>query len=76
MFPTEMAAGFVVHGKVIGHCIASSSRYARLGAGKMAVAKLENWTKLEFQQMTGCDCGPIEEGKVVADNMDTHPITK
>ncbi len=55
-FATKVAAGFLVHGRVIGHGLAESSRYARIAAAKQALAKLENLSVESFHVLTGCDC--------------------
>jgi endoribonuclease Dicer len=55
-FATKVAAGFLVHGRVLGHGIAESGRYAKIAAAKQALAKLDTLSVEAFRAMTGCDC--------------------
>ncbi|KJR82385.1 endoribonuclease Dicer [Sporothrix schenckii 1099-18] len=68
-FATKAAAGFLVHGRVLGHGIAESGRYAKIAAAKQALAKLDSLGVEAFRALTGCDCHVEAEAETVAEVM-------
>ncbi|CAK7231798.1 Dicer-like protein 1 [Sporothrix curviconia] len=66
-FATKVAAGFLVHGRVLGHGIAESGRYAKIAAAKQALGKLDSLSVDAFRAMTGCDCRVEAEAEAVAE---------
>ncbi|CAK7207002.1 Dicer-like protein 1 [Sporothrix eucalyptigena] len=66
-FATKVAAGFLVHGRVIGHGIAESGRYAKIAAAKQALGKLDSLSVDAFRAMTGCHCQVEAEAEVVTE---------
>lgn len=66
-FASKVAAGFLVHGQVIGHGMADSGRYAKIGAAKKALAKLSTLSMSAFQALTGCQCNSRPEATAETD---------
>lgn len=66
-FATKVAAGFLVHGRVLGHGMAESGRYAKIAAAKQALSKLDNLSVDAFRAITGCDCRVEAEAEAVAE---------
>ncbi|EFX03018.1 rnase3 domain containing protein [Grosmannia clavigera kw1407] len=66
-FATKVAAGFLVHGQVVGHGIAESGRYAKIGAAKKALAKFSTLSISAFQTLTGCQCSSEPEAVIETD---------
>ncbi|KAL1892497.1 Dicer-like protein 1 [Sporothrix stenoceras] len=66
-FATKVAAGFLVHGRVLGYGMAESGRYAKIAAAKQALVKLDSLSVEVFRAMTGCDCRVKAEAEAVAD---------
>jgi endoribonuclease Dicer len=57
---TQVAAGFLVHGRVVAHGTAASGRYAKVAAAKMALRTLEALAVDAFRRQMGCDCAERE----------------
>ncbi|CAK7220492.1 Dicer-like protein 1 [Sporothrix bragantina] len=66
-FATKVAAGFLVHGRVLGHGMAESGRYAKIAAAKQALGKLDSLSFDAFRAMTGCDCRVEAEAEAVTE---------
>ncbi|CAK7565274.1 MAG: Dicer-like protein 1 [Sporothrix epigloea] len=65
VFATKVAAGILVHGRVLGHGMAESGRYAKVAAAKKALENLDSLDIDAFRAMTGCDCQTEAEAGVV-----------
>lgn len=61
----QVVCGAWVHGKMLAHAVAASSRYAKLAVAREAVRLLEGMEKEEFRVRFGCTClmGVDEEQK-------------
>jgi endoribonuclease Dicer len=68
---TQVHAGFMVHGVVVGYGISESGRSAKLAAAKKTLAKLEGMNALDFWKMTGCDCNSSKDAEI-DDSEDVH----
>jgi len=58
--PTVVAM-VTIHNKVVSDFQAESSRYAKIGAAKKALALLEGLPVTEFREKYECECKPVEE---------------
>lgn len=61
---TKVAAGILIHGRVVDGAVRESGRYAKTAAARVVVEKLKKMTKEQFLKEYGCDCKP---GEVVTD---------
>lgn len=52
----QVVCGAWVHGKMLAHAMAASSRYAKLAAAREAVRVLEGMEREGFRGRFGCDC--------------------
>ncbi|KAF7911515.1 uncharacterized protein EAE98_011985 [Botrytis deweyae] len=62
-----VVCGVIVHNKVVSTATAESMRYARVGAARKALVKLEGMSVREFREEYGCACkGDVvdEEGNI------------
>ncbi|OAA62582.1 Ribonuclease III [Niveomyces insectorum RCEF 264] len=66
-FATQVAAGFLVHGHVVGSGVAESGRYAKVAAAKQALAQLDSLCVEAFRALTGCNCPTEADADVDAD---------
>lgn len=61
-----VAAGVMVHERVVAHAHRSSLRYARVGASRVALGLLKGMSREEFRSEYGCTCAVVEgEGEGV-----------
>ena len=58
--PTVVAM-VTIHNKIVSDFQAESSRYAKIGAAKKALALLEGLPLMEFREKYECECKPVEE---------------
>lgn len=55
---TRVAAGLLIHTRVVAVATRESGRYAKVAAARLALDKLRGMTKQEFIDAYGCDCKP------------------
>jgi len=66
-----VVAGVLIHGKVWGEDVGSSSRYVKLRASANCLKLVEGISVVVFREQFGCDCGPAGEGDV---HNDAHGV--
>ncbi|KAK2613566.1 hypothetical protein N8I77_000473 [Diaporthe amygdali] len=65
---TKVAAGILIHGRVVDGAVRESGRYAKVAAARLAVQKLKRLTKEKFLEEYACDCKPGEAAIDIAES--------